>query len=471
MWFNDRFMQQFDINLSYVESIGISTIFERIAMKRSAISSTKQQWRFTLPDRPWTLAVTGSELPSEVALLVSSGKANSKAELVRETGLARSTVSSCVDGLLRRGVLTTSGVIAVDRGRPAERLVIDDRLGLIAVADVGARHTMLGIADMNMRLLAHEWYVISIADYTPEDFLAWVSEQLWRMASAVNADLPLRHAVLSLPARIDIREDTPIRPPIMPGWDAFDAVRHMQDALGCPVGVENDTNIRALGDAAILPEDERPIIEVKIGTGIGGGIIVKDGRIFHGFDGSAGEIGHTSYDPRNRKRCACGQTGCLETQASVPAMLRRMQALSPTADEPDSVEQLIERLRDGNLGAEQAVREAGEAIGIMVATLCNVLNPRHVIVGGAHRGGERRAAHRHPHHRIQDRTPADHAQPEHRSQSARTLRRSGRRHRARHTGDPVAGTPVQRVRHQWKTQATRRANLRRIGIHGSLTAV
>ena len=382
MWFNDRFMQQFDINLSYVESIGISTIFERIAMKRSAISSTKQQWRFALPDRPWTLAVTGSELPSEVALLVSSGKANSKAELVRETGLARSTVSSCVDGLLRRGVLTTSGVIAVDRGRPAERLVIDDRLGLIAVADVGARHTMLGIADMNMRLLAHEWHVISIADYTPEDFLAWVSEQLWRMASAVNADLPLRHAVLSLPARIDIREDAPIRPPIMPGWDAFDAVRHMQDALGCPVGVENDTNIRALGDAAMLPEDERPIIEVKIGTGIGGGIIVKDGRIFHGFDGSAGEIGHTSYDPRNRKRCACGQTGCLETQASVPAMLGHMQALSPTADEPDSVEQLIERLRDGNLGAEQAVREAGEAIGIMVATLCNVLNPRHVIVGG-----------------------------------------------------------------------------------------
>lgn len=382
MWFNDRFMQQFDINLSYVESIGTSTIFERIAMKRSAISSMKQRWRFTLPDRPWTLAVTGSELPSEVALLVSSGKANSKAELVRETGLARSTVSSCVDGLLRRGVLTTSGVIAVDRGRPAERLVIDDRLGLIAVADVGARHTMLGIADMNMRLLAHEWHVISIADYTPEDFLAWVSERLWRMASAVNADLPLRHAVLSLPARIDIREDAPIRPPIMPGWDAFDAVRHMQDALGCPVGVENDTNIRALGDAAILPEDERPIIEVKIGTGIGGGIIVKDGRIFHGFDGSAGEIGHTSYDPRNRKRCACGQTGCLETQASVPAMLRRMQALSPTADEPDSVEQLIERLRGGNLGAEQAVREAGEAIGIMVATLCNVLNPRHVIVGG-----------------------------------------------------------------------------------------
>ncbi|WP_373165816.1 ROK family protein [Bifidobacterium adolescentis] len=344
--------------------------------------SSKGQWRFTLPDRPWTMAVTGSELPSEVALLVASGKANSKAELVRETELARSTVSSCVDGLLRKGNLAADGVISQDRGRPAERLTVNNRLGLMAVADVGARHTTFGLADMNMRLLAHESHVISIADQRPEDFLSWASECLWRMASNVAPDLPLRHAVLSLPARIDIREDALIRPPIMPGWDAFDAVRHMGDELGCPVSVENDTNIRALGDAAALPEDERPIIEIKIGTGIGGGIVMKDGRIFHGFDGSAGEVGHTSYDPRNRKRCACGQTGCLETVASVPAMLRRMQQLSPMADEPTSVEQLIERLLDGNLGAEQAVEEAGESIGIMVATLCNILNPRHVIVSG-----------------------------------------------------------------------------------------
>lgn len=250
--------------------------------------SSKGQWRFTLPDRPWTMAVTGSELPSEVALLVASGKANSKAELVRETELARSTVSSCVDGLLRKGNLAADGVISQDRGRPAERLTVNNRLGLMAVADVGARHTTFGLADMNMRLLAHESHVISIADQRPEDFLSWASECLWRMASNVAPDLPLRHAVLSLPARIDIREDALIRPPIMPGWDAFDAVRHMGDELGCPVSVENDTNIRALGDAAALPEDERPIIEIKIGTGIGGGIVMKDGRIFHGFDGSAG---------------------------------------------------------------------------------------------------------------------------------------------------------------------------------------
>ncbi|WP_240947395.1 ROK family protein [Bifidobacterium oedipodis] len=54
----------------------------------------------------------------------------------------------------------------------------------------------------------------------------------------------------------------------------------------------------------------------------------------------------------------------------------------PAAETPTTVEQLIERLRDGNLGAEQTVEEAGEAIGTMIATLCNVLNPRHVIVGG-----------------------------------------------------------------------------------------
>ena len=103
---------------------------------------------------------------------------------------------------------------------------------------------------------------------------------------------------------------------------------------------------------------------MKIGTGIGGGIIVKDGRIFHGFDGSAGEIGHTSYDPRNRKRCACGQTGCLETQASVPAMLRRMQALSPT------VYRTARPLTTRNLsiGRSPLGRFAGLAGGIVLAT-------------------------------------------------------------------------------------------------------
>lgn len=324
----------------------------------------------------------GNSLPSQVALLVASHTAQSKAALVRETGLPRSTVSACVDTLIRHGLLTPTGTIAVDRGRPAERLAINEKLGLLALADVGARHTMLAVADMNMRLLACERHIIDVSAFSPSEFLDWLAEQLWRLAGKTRPDLPMRHAVLGLPARLDMRDGSPIRPPIMPGWDAFDTVGYLGEALGCPVMVENDTNLRALGDAAIMPASEQPLIEVKIGTGIGGGIIGSDGRIFHGFNGAAGEVGHTCFDPRIRRRCACGQTGCLEAVAAVPAMLRRLQELSPAAEAPTTVEQLIERLRDGNLGAEQTVEEAGEAIGTMIATLCNVLNPRHVIVGG-----------------------------------------------------------------------------------------
>ena len=323
-----------------------------------------------------------NSLPSRVALLVASHTAQSKAALVRETGLPRSTVSACVDTLVRRGLLTPTGTIAVDRGRPAERLVVNEKLGLLALADVGAHHTMLAVADMNMRLLVCERHIIDVSACSPEDFLDWLSEQLWRLAGRARSDLPMRYAVLGLPARLDMHDGSPIRPPIMPGWDAFDTVGYLGETLGCPVMVENDTNLRALGDAAIISASEQPLIEVKIGTGIGGGLIGSDGRIFHGFNGAAGEVGHTCFDPRIRRRCTCGQTGCIEAVAAVPAMLRRMQELSPTAETPTTVEQLIERLRDGNLGAEQAVEEAGEAIGTMIATLCNVLNPRHVIVSG-----------------------------------------------------------------------------------------
>lgn len=338
--------------------------------------------RLTIPCANAITTADRSDLPSRIALLVASHEAASKADLVRSTGLPRSTVSACVDALLKQGILAASGTIAMDRGRPAERLAINNRLGLLALADVGAHHTMLAIADMNMHMLAHESHVVAVGDSTPQEFLDWIADQLWRMAGKTRPDLPLRHAALGLPARLDMRESSPIRPPIMQGWDGFNAVGYLSEALGCPVIAENDTNLRALGDAASVPVNERPVIEVKIATGIGGGLVGTDGRIFHGFNGAAGEIGHTCFDPRNRRRCACGQTGCLEAVAAVPAMLRRMQELSPAADEPTRVEQLIERLRDGNLGAEQAVGEAGEAIGTMIATLCNILNPRHVVISG-----------------------------------------------------------------------------------------
>jgi predicted NBD/HSP70 family sugar kinase len=74
--------------------------------------------------------------------------------------------------------------------------------------------------------------------------------------------------------------------------------------------------------------------------------------------------------------------GCLELVAAVPGMLQRLQSLAPTDPVPHSIEDLVPRLRAGELAAQQVVAESGEAVGEVLASLCNALNPRRIVIGG-----------------------------------------------------------------------------------------
>ena len=110
----------------------------------------------------------------------------------------------------------------------------------------------------------------------------------------------------------------------MPGWDAYPLGRLLSERFRCPALIENDCNIRAMGEAAALGEGERPIIAIKVATGIGAGIVDQYGNIFHGFDGAAGDFGHLRLPESPQIQCTCGAIGCIEASASVPAIIRRV---------------------------------------------------------------------------------------------------------------------------------------------------
>ena len=327
-------------------------------------------------------AVSHNDLLSSLSLMIASGLAQTKAALGRATGLPRSSVSGYTDELLRRGVIRESGVIASDRGRPAERLLLSPALGLILIADVGAAHVTLAIADLNMTLLIHESHRRDVRQYSPLSYLKWLTQQLQRLADVAAPNRRFGLCVLGLPARIDTHQSMAVRPPNMPEWDAFDASRALSGMLKCPVVIENDVNLRALGEASSLPSEQRPVFAVKIGTGIGSGIVDTHGRVFHGFDGAAGEIGHTPTSQGLRIRCRCGNLGCLEAIAAVPGMIARLHDLTDAADDVLTVEDLMVLVRAQDEAALQVVRESGQAVGEIVAALCNALNPRRVVIGG-----------------------------------------------------------------------------------------
>lgn len=135
-------------------------------------------------------------------------------------------------------------------------------------------------------------------------------------------DAPLC-AIVGLPLRLDYKTGTTARPAILPSWDGFEISEPFREAFGCPVIIENDANLRALGESRSLPVEQSPLLTMKIGTGIGAGLIFESGTVHHGSVGASGEIGHVKIRSAPEVLCACGQTACLEAVATVPVLLQQ----------------------------------------------------------------------------------------------------------------------------------------------------
>src|SRR5918994_2165268 len=165
---------------------------------------------------------------------------------------------------------------------------------------------------------------------------------------------------------------------ILPGWVGIHAADAVSEALGHRVEVENDANLGALGEwmwGSGRGVDH--MAYVKAATGIGAGFIVN-GQPYVGAGGTAGELGHTVVDPGG-PICRCGNRGCLETLAGAPAVLG---SLRDVHGEELTLQDAVALALGGDAGCARAIADAGTAIGTAVATLCNLFNPRRVVVGG-----------------------------------------------------------------------------------------
>jgi predicted NBD/HSP70 family sugar kinase len=164
----------------------------------------------------------------------------------------------------------------------------------------------------------------------------------------------------------------------MPGWDGFPVPEWLGSRLGAPVLVDNDVNIMALGEHwAARPEVEH-LVFVKIGTGIGCGII-SERRLHRGAQGAAGDIGHIRVTSAAEVICRCGNTGCLEAVAGGAAIASQLRNAGIHAENSRDVVGLV---RAGNTQAVQFIRQAGREIGDVLASIVNFFNPSVIVIGG-----------------------------------------------------------------------------------------
>jgi predicted NBD/HSP70 family sugar kinase len=163
----------------------------------------------------------------------------------------------------------------------------------------------------------------------------------------------------------------------MPGWDGFSVPGWFAAHYDAPVLVDNDVNIMALGEhSANWPERDH-LLFIKVGTGIGCGI-VADGRIHRGAKGGAGDIGHIRLAGWE-VTCRCGNVGCLEAVSGGGAIARR---LSEQGVEASTSRDVVRLVRGGSAPATRLVREAGRHLGEVLAGCVNFFNPEVIVVGG-----------------------------------------------------------------------------------------
>ena len=326
----------------------------------------------TWPPRASPLAGSGS------MLRLIRDEAMTRAELVRRTGLARSTVAQRVDALLAHELLLETSDRVSTGGRPPAKLAFNADAGVVLVADLGATHSRLAVCDLAARPFAEVSCDQDIAA-GPEAVLGWVDDRFGELLEQMGRTRANVWGIgVGVPGPVAFSTGQPVNPPIMPGWGGFSVPGWFRERYACPVLVDNDTNIMALGEHAAHWRDVQHLLFVKVGTGIGCGIVVG-GEIHRGGQGAAGDIGHVSIDGHDDVHCRCGNTGCLEAVAGGRALARR---LSEAGFDTRNARDVVRLVLAGEPQANRMVREAGRSLGDVLAALVNFFNPGAIVIGG-----------------------------------------------------------------------------------------
>ncbi|MEU5103819.1 ROK family transcriptional regulator [Streptomyces sp. NPDC021354] len=321
--------------------------------------------------------------------LLRDGGPTSRAQLGDRMDLSRSRLAVEVDRLLDTGLVIADGLAASRGGRRSHNIRLSPTLRLLGV-DIGATSVDVSVTNAELEVLGHLTQPMDVREGPVAVF-----EQVLAMAGKLRATGVAEGfdgAGIGVPGPVRFPEGVPVAPPIMPGWDGFPVREALSQELGCPVMVDNDVNLMAMGEQqAGVARSAKDFLCVKIGTGIGCGIVVG-GEVYRGTTGSAGDIGHIVVEPDGRP-CACGNRGCLEAYFGGAALARDAEAAAREGRSPELAARLeaagtlaasdvAAAAATGDAAALDLIREGGTRTGQVIAGLVSFFNPGLVVIGG-----------------------------------------------------------------------------------------
>ncbi len=339
---------------------------------------------------------TSNELAAELSMtarvlnIIRREHEISRADIARALDSSRSTAVQHVERLLRSGLLREVGVAASTGGRRARILALNGNAGYIAGVDHGATSVDVAITNLAGEILSHTSDEADVAE-GPERCLSRARDMIKRLLDNAHISSEQLWAIgMGVPGPVEFKTGRPVTPPIMPGWDGYPVREYFAPDFACPVYVDNDVNVMALGEQwAGLGRGIENFLFIKVGTGIGCGIVCH-GELYRGADGCAGDIGHIQLDGQT-VICRCGNVGCLEAVAAAPAWVRmareaanRSTLIADHLARQDTLtaQDVSDYAARGDYTCMEIIRESGHHIGHTIAGLVNFFNPSLVVIGG-----------------------------------------------------------------------------------------
>jgi len=301
----------------------------------------------------------------------------SRAQLARDTGLSKPTVSQALAELEAAGLVRAVGPAAPSRGRTALLYEPDPTAGYVVGIDIGRAWIRIAVADLTGTILARS--------DTPNRArtAAAVVRSVAREARATvkQAGIGWRrvvHTVVGSPGVFDPATGRLWHAPNLPDWSKPGLADELRAALSPSTAIDNDANLAAVGERDFgRGQEARTFVYLELGTGLGVGIVI-DGELYRGARGAAGEVGYIPWPVDGA--VARSERGRLEEATSAAAVVASAREAGMRGEL--TAKDVFDAARKGNTRALRAVDIEADRVAHLLATITAVVDPEFIVLGG-----------------------------------------------------------------------------------------
>ena len=328
--------------------------------------------------RTWNQYVVKQENKTLVLTTIMNHTPISRAKVAKITGLNKGTVSSLVSELIDEELVEESGPGKSSGGRRPVMLLFNGNAGYSISIELGVGYILGVITNLNGEIIVEEKIQLQTTHYKT------IFPMMINLIRGLMNQVPeSRYGVIGIgvgvPAVVSQKGEILLAPNLY--WKNVKLKEELEAVFDVPVFIENEANAGAYGEMRYgSSQNSRHTIFASIGIGIGVGMVL-DGKLYHGLNGFAGELGHMTIE-KDGKSCRCGNSGCWERYASEQALID--EALNRglvDKGQSEPFEQLIQLADEGDNHVIELFNEIATYIAIGLTNCINIFNPEHVIIG------------------------------------------------------------------------------------------